>query len=95
MLDRTVTPPKAHVKACRRKVLTLAGAELLRFDIRPAPDQSERFTMFAPIGTIAIERDMMGALSITEEGGPRNAPLPLSVQRAVRKWLSAARERAA
>jgi hypothetical protein len=42
------------------------------------------------IGAIALERDMLSALSISEQGGPCNAPLPVAVQRAVQKWVAQA-----
>ena len=51
MLDRAVPPSKAKLRHCRRRVLNLAGDELLRFDLPPAPDPGPRFTMFAPIST--------------------------------------------
>jgi hypothetical protein len=41
-------------------------------------------------GTIAVGRDLTGALSIIEQGGPCNAPLPVVVQRAVQKWIGQA-----
>ena len=42
------------------------------------------------IGAIAVGRDLTGALSIIEQGGPCNAPLPVIVQRAVQKWIGQA-----
>jgi hypothetical protein len=42
------------------------------------------------IGAIAVGRDLNGALSIIEQGGPCNAPLPVIAQRAVRKWIGQA-----
>lgn len=42
------------------------------------------------IGAIALERDIMGMLSISEQGGPCNAPLPTAVQRAIQKWVAQA-----
>jgi hypothetical protein len=42
------------------------------------------------IGAIAIGRDLTGALSIIEQGGPCNTPLPVILQRAVQKWIGQA-----
>ena len=55
MLDRAVPPSKAKLRHCRRRVLNLAGDELLRFDLPPLPDAGERFTMFAPISTLVAD----------------------------------------
>ena len=62
MLDRAVPPSKAKLRTCRRRVLALAGAELLRSDIEPAPDPGDRFTMFAAITTLMADqhRDPLG-----------------------------------
>ena len=46
------------------------------------------------IGAVAIGCDLTGALSIIEQGGPCNAPLPVVVQRAVQKWIGQAIARA-
>ena len=42
------------------------------------------------IGAIAVGRDLTSALSIIEQGGPCNAPLPVIVRRAVQKWIGQA-----
>ena len=42
------------------------------------------------IGASAVGRDLIGALSIIEQGGPGNAPLPAIVQGAVQKWIGQA-----
>jgi hypothetical protein len=55
MLDRALSPSKARLKHCRRRVLALASEDLIRLDIRPAPDPGERFTMFANISTLMAD----------------------------------------
>jgi hypothetical protein len=56
MLDGAVSPSKAKLRSCRRKVLGLAGSELLRFDLPPAPDPSgDRFSMMQPITTLVAD----------------------------------------
>jgi hypothetical protein len=39
------------------------------------------------VGAIAVGRDLIGALSIIEQGGPSNAPLPARIERPIQKWV--------
>lgn len=55
MLDRAVPPSKAKLRHCRRRVLALASEDLIRLDIRPAPDPGERFSMMQPITTFVAD----------------------------------------
>ena len=42
------------------------------------------------VGAIALGRDVIGALSIIEQGGPSNAPLPARIERPIQKWVGLA-----
>ena len=39
------------------------------------------------VGAIAVGRDLIGAMSIIEQGGPSNAPLPARIERPIQKWV--------
>jgi hypothetical protein len=42
------------------------------------------------VGAIALGRDVIGALSIIEQGGPSNAPLPARIEHPIQKWVGQA-----